>query len=80
VKFNPSIAPFVDYLLPKMPTLEQIVSLKEDESTLKLCKTCEIFIAEKMNSVVFSIIVMSEKIATTRNMYLMLIGVVLTHE
>lgn len=41
VKFNPSKMPLIEEMLKKMPTLDQVVSLTEDESTLKLCKTCK---------------------------------------
>ncbi len=41
VKFNPKKADLIQELFQKMPTLEQLPSLTEDEDTLKLCKTCK---------------------------------------
>ncbi len=41
VKFNPAMMPLVEEVLVKMPSVDQVASLKEDESTLKLCKTCK---------------------------------------
>lgn len=41
VKFNPKKGDLVQYVLPKMPALEQLPSLTEDKDTLKLCKTCK---------------------------------------
>lgn len=41
VKFNPNKTELIQEVLQKMPTLDQVASLTEDESTLKLCKTCK---------------------------------------